>query len=634
MKKTNFLCKVAVFFAVMILFTAVQQARAATTYTVDTTADDPNLNACTSAPSDCSLRGAVNKVNTNSGALYIIRFALPSDDAGCTAEGVCTITLTNGMLSIIQGNASETVDIINSTGPGKLIISGGDRSPVFYNAKSTLTVDGITIANGRGATLTAYGYAGGFTTEADAGLILKNCVVVNSSGRAGGISAGGSVAISDSAIINNSGEYGGGVTVYGVLSISRSTISGNTVSYGYGNGGGIAILGGRASIGNSTISGNTAFRGAGIYMSRTNPSATSQSLSLYNSTITDNNGTSSYNTSAGIYTVYTDAGYEGQKTPVFLFSTIVAGNYIPVVNSATAPDIYAEMSANSAYNLIGNGTGLKDFSGQSNNQIGTLENPIDALLGALADNGGSTRTHALLSGSPAIDKGKKFNANVTTDQRGLLRTIDLAFILNAADGTDIGAYEVQGASCPAITVSPSALPDGLLGTFYNQTVSASGGSGSYAFSVINGSLPSGLSLISSSGVISGTPDTKKTYGFTVLAEDSNGCSSAQPFTVTINEPVIFNPPSNLRADSVGKNFVNLRWTDNSNSESGFIVEVCSSTTTCRDTIQIAQTRANVTTFSVTGLQPNTYYYFRVAAINRDGQRTRYSNILTVKTLIR
>jgi hypothetical protein len=72
---------------------------------------------------------------------------------------------------------------------------------------------------------------------------------------------------------------------------------------------------------------------------------------------------------------------------------------------------------------------------------------IDPLLGPLANNGGPTFTHALLPGSPAIDKGKNFGS--TTDQRGFPRTVDDPCIANASggDGSDIGALETQTV-CP------------------------------------------------------------------------------------------------------------------------------------------------------------------------------------------
>jgi hypothetical protein len=61
----------------------------------------------------------------------------------------------------------------------------------------------------------------------------------------------------------------------------------------------------------------------------------------------------------------------------------------------------------------------------------------------LADNGGPTPTHALLTGSIAIDRGNSFGAS--TDQRGLPRPSDFPSISNkeGGDGSDIGAFELQ-----------------------------------------------------------------------------------------------------------------------------------------------------------------------------------------------
>ena len=57
------------------------------------------------------------------------------------------------------------------------------------------------------------------------------------------------------------------------------------------------------------------------------------------------------------------------------------------------------------------------------------------------DEGGPTATHALLPGSPAIDKGERSGSNF--DQRAELRPYDLPAVSNAAggDGSDIGAFE-------------------------------------------------------------------------------------------------------------------------------------------------------------------------------------------------
>src|SRR5205823_2241827 len=67
--------------------------------------------------------------------------------------------------------------------------------------------------------------------------------------------------------------------------------------------------------------------------------------------------------------------------------------------------------------------------------------------------------------------------------------------------------------CPTITLTPNTLPDGTVAIPYSQTITASGGIGPYTFSVTAGTLPAGL-LLSSAGVLSGTPTTAATSNFT------------------------------------------------------------------------------------------------------------------------
>jgi PKD repeat protein len=89
------------------------------------------------------------------------------------------------------------------------------------------------------------------------------------------------------------------------------------------------------------------------------------------------------------------------------------------------------------------------------------------------------------------------------------------------------SYTVQ-MNCPTITLS--ALSNGTVMTPYSQTITASGGTGPYTFSVLNGAVPSGLSL-SSAGVLSGTPSTATNVTFSVLANDAYSCSGTQQYTV-------------------------------------------------------------------------------------------------------
>jgi len=70
------------------------------------------------------------------------------------------------------------------------------------------------------------------------------------------------------------------------------------------------------------------------------------------------------------------------------------------------------------------------------------------------------------------------------------------------------------------SISPSTLPAGTVGTAYSTMFEASGGTEPYAWTVIGGALPAGLTLGSITGVISGTPSTAGTYSFIVRVDDN------------------------------------------------------------------------------------------------------------------
>ncbi len=96
-------------------------------------------------------------------------------------------------------------------------------------------------------------------------------------------------------------------------------------------------------------------------------------------------------------------------------------------------------------------------------------------------------------------------------------------------------------SMQAITVNPATLPNGTVGVAYSQTVSATGGTGSYTFSVSAGSLPAGLSLNAATGAITGTPTTAATSNFTITATDGSGATGSRAYSVTMNAGVAVNP---------------------------------------------------------------------------------------------
>lgn len=85
----------------------------------------------------------------------------------------------------------------------------------------------------------------------------------------------------------------------------------------------------------------------------------------------------------------------------------------------------------------------------------------------------------------------------------------------------------------ALAVTTTTLPDGTQGSAYSQSLSATGGTSPYTWSVVSGSLPTGLSL-SSGGAITGTPSGTGLSSFTVRATDAASGTDDQALTITIN----------------------------------------------------------------------------------------------------
>ena len=86
---------------------------------------------------------------------------------------------------------------------------------------------------------------------------------------------------------------------------------------------------------------------------------------------------------------------------------------------------------------------------------------------------------------------------------------------------------------PPLTISPSSLPYGALGKNYNAQLTANG-SGSYQWSISQGSLPPGLNLDSFKGNIAGVPNAGGTYSFTVTVVDTQtGQMASANYTVGI-----------------------------------------------------------------------------------------------------
>jgi hypothetical protein len=84
-----------------------------------------------------------------------------------------------------------------------------------------------------------------------------------------------------------------------------------------------------------------------------------------------------------------------------------------------------------------------------------------------------------------------------------------------------------------LSITTSSLPADTVGIAYNQTLAATGGTTPYTWSVQTGSLPTGLSLNSSTGAITGTPSATGTSSFTAKVTDYVTASATKALSITI-----------------------------------------------------------------------------------------------------
>jgi predicted outer membrane repeat protein len=368
------------------------------------------------------------------GANCTLRQAIAVSAAGGTidfAAGLTNVILTTAQLTIdknltIQGPGANLLSIQRSS-------AGVPNFRVFSITSAQVTMSDLTISRGYPPVLSSGGgiYNSGILT-------IANVIISTNVGTLGGgiyNSSSGTTTITRCTISGNvSIGSGGGIYNENLISIFNSTISGNSTDLNGNGGGGGIYSNGSLLLAKSTISGNSAAGlGGGIYVTNT--------LSLSSVTITGN----SANEGGGVYEL------SGQVTSE---NTLTASN-----TAVMGPNFRLKVNhyQSFGYNLIGNNQDVEGIPQATGDQVGTQNSQIDPKLGPLKDNGGPTWTHALLSGSPAIEGGK--TAIFSLDQRGFARPVDSPAIPNATggDGSDIGAYEVQADILPGCNTIPRVV---------------------------------------------------------------------------------------------------------------------------------------------------------------------------------
>ena len=116
-------------------------------------------------------------------------------------------------------------------------------------------------------------------------------------------------------------------------------------------------------------------------------------------------------------------------------------------------------------------------------------------------------------------------ANPGAARSGTLTIAGQTYTVNQSAGT---------AGALTITSAPNLPPGTINATYPGASLSATGGTPPYSWSVSSGSLPAGLTLNASTGFISGTPTAAGSSTFSATVRDNVGGSQTQSFTITIN----------------------------------------------------------------------------------------------------
>lgn len=345
-----------------------------------------------------------------------------------------------GILGVGSGASVEITDLIFQNGNGKT--GGAIMNEGTLNIMDSVVKNNTTVSTG--TNIAGEGLGGGIYNSGVLN-ITRTMISDNTANSGGGIyNANGAVTITDSTIernyllnLGNNISYGAGIATTGsVLTVNSSTIDANGPSPAGSSeivyGGGIYaasvsssnLAGVNVNIINSTISGNTASNGGGIYAQNANFNVdfTTIAFNKLNSTIGNN--------ASGIR-------YVSTTTVKFdVFGSIIAQNTGNSQCSSTGTPL-----TSSGYNVVG------DLSCQINGN-GDLEGSNPALQ-PLVNNGGYTKTHAILQSSVAFNHVLNCNG-ITKDQRSVTRPQSTA--------CDSGAFELQITNTPTPSNTPTNTP--------------------------------------------------------------------------------------------------------------------------------------------------------------------------------
>ena len=360
-------------------------------------------NSTVSENSAAALGGGIFALQS---AVTVDRSSVVDNSSADKGGGIATET---GAISLTDSNVSGNQSVSNG---GGIFVEHG--SLVAF--QSTIDGNSTTGNSGKGG-----GIAGGLVASISLEEVTLSANQSVSDG--GGIySEDGSVSFTRSTISGNSTNSGGGgiFAMSSSVTANASTVSGN---FSTGRGGGLFVQSDQVSLTNSTISGNTSVSdGGGLYTAAAGISILSSTVAL-NTSFATNGGAGLFNVGTSTFEIHSS----------ILASNIASGIAADLrFNSIQSLDLqFSLIGSNDSTPLVAAPVGSPDANG---NLIGTSSAFINPLLDTLSLAGGLTQTHALRSGSPAIDAG---SSTLNNDQRGR------PFIRDAGNAVDIGAFESQ-----------------------------------------------------------------------------------------------------------------------------------------------------------------------------------------------
>jgi hypothetical protein len=494
-------------------------------------------------------------------------FTVSGDTTVVTISG---ITISNGnVVDNTEGGGiliadSGTLTVTDSTISDNFTEDGGGGIGIDSDTNGTLTVTGSTITGNTGE----FDNGGGIRNDGNGTVTITDSTISdNFSGHEGGALANdgdGTMEVTGSTIgpENFSDSEGGGIyNNRGTLTVTGSTIRGNSTN---SDGGGIDN-GGTLTVTDSTISGNTSGpssfggEGGGIRSSTELPDTDptndpDDKTTITNSTISGNTAAGELGIGGGVYnsfgltviknsTITKNFAPEGKGSGVAsrgseefasaeteVLSSIISENTNTDVDFLTNFGTPTNTFLSRGYNLIGDGNATGAF-----NQTGDQTGVDDPGLGALADNGGPTQTHALLTGSPAIDAGPPTDGDPiacpppSTDQRGISRP--------QGNACDIGSFEVQGVSNqPPDAKDDSATTNEDNSVTINVLANDADPDGD-TLTVGSVTQPTnGSAALNADNTVTYTPnrDFNGQDTFTYTISDANGETATATVTVTVN----------------------------------------------------------------------------------------------------